>query len=323
MMRTNERRGLAKLAALTAALVLTLAGCSGQETEGGAEVTDLTVGIVPVVDHAAVFQAIEKGYFEEVGLTVNAQPAQGGAAALPAMIAGDMQVAFATYPSFLLAQQNTAPVRFVGLGVDGTEATSGVYAMPDSGIAEPGDLAGRTIAVNTLNNSGDITTRSVLQEAGVDPASVTFVELPFPDMLAAVEEGNVDAAWVVEPFQSAFIEKGLHKVIENYSGRSANIPVSGLAMTADFVDQNPTSASKFSEAIQRANADLAADPDIARDLVLEYSEVSEEVARNMQLPTWVEGPPTAEKLEIWNTLMVDQEVLDGPVDIHEMVLSSE
>ena len=43
----------------------------------------------------------------------------------------------------------------------------------------------------------------------------------------------------------------------------------------------------------------------------------------MQLPTWVEGPPTAEKLEIWNTLMVDQEVLDGPVDIHEMVLSSE
>ena len=163
--------------------------------------------------------------------------------------------------------------------------------MPDSGIAEPGDLAGRTIAVNTPNNSGDITTRSVLQEAGVDPASVTFVELPFPDMLAAVEEGNVDAAWVVEPFQSAFIEKGLHKVIENYSGRSANIPVSGLAMTADFVDQNPTSASKFSEAIQRANADLAADPDIARDLVLEYSEVSEEVARNMQLPTWVKGPP--------------------------------
>lgn len=323
------RRRLTGVAAVVALATLVTA-CSGADDSapsgsgndaGGLEVTELTVGIVPVVDHAAVFQAIEAGYFEEVGLTVTAQPAQGGAAALPAMLAGDLQVAFATYPSFLLAQQNAAPVTIVGLGVQGTEDTAGVYVNPDSDIQTIEDLEGATIAVNTLNNTGDITIKALLEEAGVDPASVQFIELPFPDMLAAVQGGNVDAAWVVEPFQSSLLAADMRRVTPSYTGPTAGIPVSGLAMTTEFVTQNPNTAAAFAEAIQRANADLVANPDLARDLVLTYSEVPEAVAQSMSLPEWTEDLPSAEHLEIWNELMVQTGVLSEPVDLSQMLLS--
>ena len=74
-----------------------------------------------------MFIAIAEGFFEDEGLDVTAQPAQGGAAAVPAMIAGDMQAAFATYPSFLLAQSGGIGINIVAEGVRGNEESNGVW----------------------------------------------------------------------------------------------------------------------------------------------------------------------------------------------------
>lgn len=314
-------------AAAAAALTLTIAACgnsgtAGQAAGGGTgapETTELTIGFTPVADQAALIIAVNEGYFTEEGLTVTPQPAQGGAAAVPAMVAGDLQGVFGTYPSFLLAQQNATEMRIVGLGVSGSENFAGVFAKADSGITSPADLVGKKLAVNTLNNTGDLTVKSVLRENGVDPAQVEFLEIPFPEMAAALERGNVDAAWAVEPFQTALLEAGNTKVFSNFSGRTATIPLAGVAMTADFVEQNPNTTAAFARALERANAELAADPDKVRPVVPTYSRTTEEVANKIQLPVWEAGYPTVEKLQLWNDVMVDEGALDEPVDLATMV----
>lgn len=330
---TTRRRRLTGAIALAAAATLGLAACSSGEAseppapaaegEGGApETTELLIGIVPVIDHASVFLAIEQGFFEDEGLDVSAQPAQGGAAAVPAMIAGEMQGAFATYPSFLLAEASGVGMDIVAMGVNGTVDTGAVFVAGDSEIQSIEDLEGQTIAVNTLNNTGDLTIKTHLEAAGVDPSSVEFIELAFPDMGPTLASGGVDAVWAVEPFYSGLEGAGNRVVFSTYEGPTAGVPVSGIGMTREFVEANPNTVSAFQRAIQQANAMLAEDPELARELVTTYSQTTPESAANMNLPEWVEGPPTVDQLQIWNELMVDMGSLSEPVDLSTMVIDS-
>ncbi|MBK0418894.1 ABC transporter substrate-binding protein [Leucobacter sp. CSA1] len=323
----HTRTGRVIAAASAVALMTGLAACSSDgggddapAADGGApETSELLVGIVPVIDHASVFVAIDQGFFEEEGLDVTAQPAQGGAAAVPAMISGEMQAAFATYPSFLLSENSGIGIDIVAEGVRGTEETAGVYVAPDSDIDAIADLEGKKIAVNTLNNTGDLTIKTLLDDAGVDPDSVEFIELAFPDMVPTLSSGGVDAAWLVEPFQTGGLEAGMKKVFSTYEGPTEGIPVSGVGMTREFVEKNPNTVAAFSRALAKANDLLAEDPSLAVDLLPTYSEVSEEVASKLQLPQWTAGGPDAEEISRWNQLMEDQGVLSAPVDVESMV----
>ncbi|MGW6173463.1 ABC transporter substrate-binding protein [Arthrobacter sp. NPDC055138] len=317
--------------AAASALALSLAACSGGNAaapadgapapagDGQPETTELLVGITPVADQASVFIAIDEGFFEDEGLEVTAQPAQGGAAAVPAMIAGDMQAAFATYPSFLLAQSGGVGINIVAEGVRGNEESNGVYVKADSGINSIEDLEGKKVAVNTLKNTGELTIKVLMEEAGMDVSKVEFLELPFPDMVPTLQSGGVDAVWLVEPFQTAANEAGAKKLFANFSGPTAGVPLSGLGMTADFVKANPNTTAAFIRALEKANALLAENPDAAREIVPTYSKTTPELAAKIKLPEWVAGSASAENLEVWNEIMVGQGAIPAPVDLDEMV----
>ena len=311
--------------------VFALASCAGTAAEpGGAdapndgtlEVVDLKVGIVPVVDMAGIFRAIDGGYFKDEGLNVTVQPAASGGTLGTALLSGDLQASSSTWPSWFLATSNAAPLRFVGMGVSGTEDTAGVYSAPESGITKPADLEGKTVAVNSLKNSGELTIRAVLEGEGVDSSAVSFTELPFPDMIGAVTQGSVDAVWVVEPFTTAAINAGLSRVLSSYSGPAKDIPVSGMAMLDSFVKKNPNTAAAFARALERGNADLAADPALAREILLkEPFNQAPAVVETMSLPAWTAGFPSEDKLEIWNELMMKFDLLSSPVDLKSVTFA--
>lgn len=326
-MRTPASRRHVLGVVTSAAVLATLAACGGADADAAAkpdgklETTQLKVGIVPVIDHAAVFVAKEQGFFKEEGLTVETQAVQGGAAAVPALMSGDLQAAFATYPSFLLAESQNLGVTIVAEGVRATEGTGGVYVAANSPIQDAAGLAGKTIAVNTLNNTGDITIKAVLKEQGVDPGKVKFIELPFPDMKPALEKGSVDAAWLVEPFRTAVAGSGGRMVLKSYGGVADGIPVSGLGMSDAFVAKNPDTVAAFARAIEKANAFIAQDPERARQIVTTYSKTTAEQAAAMELPKWTAGAPDVEQLARWNDLMVQTGALTKAVDVKSMVLA--
>jgi NitT/TauT family transport system substrate-binding protein len=96
------------LLTLTAALGLLLtAACGGGDeaaepapgvTAGGGstELMPVTVGVIPILDVAPAYLCQEQGIFEENGLDVTLEPAQGGATIVPAVLAGQQQSASAT-----------------------------------------------------------------------------------------------------------------------------------------------------------------------------------------------------------------------------------
>lgn len=109
------------------------------------------------------------------------------------------------------------------------------------------------------------------------------------------------------------------KLFSNFSGRTATAPLAGIGMTEKFVNENPDTVAAFARAVEKANAELAQDPESVRELVPTYTQTSAEVAAKMTLPKWEPGYPTVEKLQVWNDVMVDMGSLSAPVDLEEMV----
>ena len=227
-------------------------GTDAGEPAGEPEKADIKLGIIPIADVAPVFIGIEQGFFEEEGLTVSTEFAQGGAASIPSVVSGDIDFAFGAYPSFFSAVQEGLPLLISTEANRAAPLFGGLYALPDSGIATPADLEGKTIAVNTLNNLVQLAVEAQLVDAGLTLDDVTLVEIPFPDMVAALERGDVDVIAVVEPF-GTIAKNTLDAVlvIDMFAGRIEGFPVAGFYVTESFAADNPNTVAAFNRALAK------------------------------------------------------------------------
>lgn len=304
-----------------AALTLGLAGCTGADTTepdtdstaaggGELELTELTVGLIPVADYGAVFLAGELGYFEEEGLTVETQVQPNAASIVPGVLNGQLSVGTAAMPPLISAVAEGVPIKAIANAAvvpDSADLdSSAILAKADSGIADAADLAGKTIAVNALNAIADLTTRQAIANAGADPASATFVAMPFPDMAAAVERGDVDAAFVVEPFRTSGVNTGL--VIVNtpfYDALGGGTSFSGYFASDQLIAEAPNTIAAFVRAIDKATEAAAADPDLIRGVLVSTGGVDQAVADVVNLPGYSPGFNDAD-VETLVSVMVEQ-----------------
>jgi NitT/TauT family transport system substrate-binding protein len=127
----------------------------------------------------------------------------------------------------------------------------------------------------------ELTTRAALEENDVDPDSVQFVELPPPDMLAALAVGNVDAVWLAEPFVTIAGSKGYVEVLDVFSGSTEDLPVAGWGTTSQFAAENPNTVAAFTRAMDAAMKMVDEDPSLVAKIVPTYTQLTPEVAAQL------------------------------------------
>jgi NitT/TauT family transport system substrate-binding protein len=291
-------------------------------TIGELEQTDITLGLIPIADVAPVFIALERGIFEDYGLNVTTEFAAGGAAAIPALQSGDIDLAFGGYPSAVSAIQAGLPLLISSEGVRSGPLFAGLYSLPDSGIATPADLEGATIAVNTLDNIVQMAVEAHLVDAGLTLEDVTLVEIPFPDMVAALETGNVDVIAVVEPFGTiARTTLDATLIVDMFSARLADFPVAGWFVTADWAAENPNTLAAWNAAFAEAT-DIAVNEEGALAAIVQtYTTATPELAEALNYPNMVAGID-AEYLQIIPDFMLEQGLIDEPVSISEYIIDN-
>lgn len=319
-----------KVAALMAAPLLLTVACGGSDEEtsgsgtdaGGGEVEQVTVGVIPIVDVAPVYLGDQQGFFEECGLDLTLETGQGGAAIVPAVVSGESQFGFSNVTSLLLAASEGLPLQVVANGVTSTGEQGAdfgaVMASPDSGITGAADLAGRTVAVNTLNNIGTTTVRESVRAAGGDPDSIQFVELPFPDMGAALEQGNVDAIWVVEPFVALATSNGAQVVASNFVDTADDLTVAAYFTSQQYAQENPEAVECFSSAMEQSLEYAQENPDAVREILGEYTQIDPAIAEAMTMPAW----PTEinrDSVETLSDLALEDGLLDEAPDLDALL----
>ncbi|HEU4513681.1 MAG TPA: ABC transporter substrate-binding protein [Nocardioidaceae bacterium] len=290
-----RRVGIAALKAAAIVTVLaTTAACGSDSGEGGGsaegELQKVTVGIIPIVDVAPIYLGDEQGFFEERGIDLTLEAGQGGAAIVPGVMSGQFQFGFSNVTSLMLARGEGLPLKIVAPGNSSTgkegEDFSAVVVAGDSDIQSAKDLSGKTVAVNTLNNIGDTTVRESIRKDGGNPDDVQFVELAFPDMPAAVASGNVDAAWVVEPFVAISEDQGHRVVAWNLVDTAPELMIAGYFTSEELIDSDPELVESFVDAITESLEYAEAHPDEARAIVQTYTEIDDELIEKVTLPKW-------------------------------------
>lgn len=286
------------LGAVVAASALFLAACgSGTETPGsgtsaGGGTTAIKVGVIPIVDVAPIYLGKQKGFFRDAGLDLTLETAQGGAAIVPGVVSGQYQFGFSNTISLLLASSKGLPLKVVSNGVaassDPAKDFGGIVVKADSPIKTPADLAGKKIAVNTLNNIQTTTINELVRAAGGDPSGITYVELAFPDIAPAIAKGDVDAGQVVEPFLTIAKNQGDRFVASNYAGVVPELTVAMYFTSSSYAQSNPKITEAFTTAMKKSLAYAAEHPDEARAVLGTYTKIDPKVSAAVTLPGWPE-----------------------------------
>ncbi len=253
----------------------------------------LKVGYIPVGDCLQLYVAEAEGYFKAEGLDVAAAPMKGGAVIAPAVEGGELAIGWSNTVSIILAHAKGFDFAFLAPGVEGVAGTHDVHALlvpANSPVQSVKDLAGKTVAVNTLGNINEAAVRALADKAGIAPDSIRLVEVPFPDMAAALARGSADAALVLEPFVTDATTRGLARVLDPSPHAPFGSPylIGGWFAKKAWIKDHPAEAAAFARAVVKASAFIAAQPDKARDILAERTKLSPELAKKIVLPRFPE-----------------------------------
>lgn len=283
------------LSVVAISVLLTGVAACGSSDEPGASDTEgqlrtVDVGVIPIVDVAPIHLGLEKGFFEEEGLDLQLQALRGGEATVPAVISGSVDIGFSNLTSLLIARDKGLPLQLVAAGNASTgvqgEDFGGIIVAQDSPIQSVKDLEGKTVSVNSLQNIADTTLGASMKKAGGDSDLIEYVEVGFPDVPAAISNGQVDASWVVEPFLTIAKNQGARVLTSNLVDTAPDLMMSAYFTSDSLAESDPELIDSFTAAMKKSLEYADSHPDEARAAVLTYTEIDPEVAQQLTLPRW-------------------------------------
>jgi NitT/TauT family transport system substrate-binding protein len=273
---------LALLLVLTSALLARSASAQQQ-------LIPLEVQGAPFDLNGPLFYAQDLGYFKKAGLDVHIQNSQvtvEGAAA--AILGGTINVASANTATIAQAHLRGIDFRFfapAGLFTATARPTEVVVVAADSPVHTAADLNGKTLAVAGIKGMLQIATIAWADKHGGDGKSMHFIEIPFPQMDAALAQHRIDAGVLTEPFATA--AGGDTRVIGSAEdGVAPAFMTLGWFSTAAWLNANPDTAKRFIGAIREAAIWGNAHHKESADILSKYSKMSLAVVDAMGRSTY-------------------------------------
>lgn len=318
----TDATGAAGTTGTTAAAGTTAGSATDATTAAAGDLVTANVGVLPITDVAPMFLATQRGFFADHGLSIKHTFAAGGAVILPSVESGEFDIGYSNIVSLLLLQSRGASFKILaggGLTATGDEPDySEMIVLNDSPLQSMADVSGKRVAINTLKNALEIVVRESITLAGGDHESVQFVEVPFPDMAAALESGQVDAIQYNEPFQTILLESGTARSI----GKPFVDAAPGEILAFYFAKADNASsdiATGFRDAMAEVNALAAESPDEVRAVLPEYTEIDPAIIEKLVMPSYVADSVRASSVQRYAELMTTYALVDEMPDYEALL----
>jgi NitT/TauT family transport system substrate-binding protein len=253
----DSSSGATTAAPATTAGTTTTAG--GATTTSGEKVT-LRLGYFPNITHSTALVGVGNGIFEEKlgdNVELETQTFNAGPAAVEALFAGAID---ATYigpnPAInAFAQSNGEAVRIISGATSG-----GAFLVTKPDITSVEQLKGKKIATPQLGNTQDVALRAWLKEQGytTDTAGggdVSVVPQDNAQTLQTFIDGQIDGAWLPEPWASRLILEGGAKVFldERELWPEGKYVTTHLIVATKFLEDHPDVVKRLLEGQVAAN----------------------------------------------------------------------
>lgn len=279
---TLSRRRVLKTAAAAVALTAAHGGVLAQSK------VKMRIGYWPVASGIPFFAAVEKGYFREAGLDVEAVKFASPQQVVEAMLAGRIDGSANGTASGALGIGEQAQPGL--LKIFCTNPTNKEFVLDEVLVAKDApyqrvaDLAGKRVATGP-GVQNVVIAKTILQRAGATGATV--VELPIGQHVAAIAAGQVDGAYTLEPTGTVGRLNGTTRAVEvgvvaRYILGDEMAPWHGGAasLSTEFLRKHPDVAKTYMDAYRRGVQLVKQKSDEARPFLKGY--------------TAIEGPLTSE-----------------------------
>ena len=221
--------------------------------------------------------------------------------------AGDITTALASgdVPIGVLGSTGTAAAATRGVDLqlfwilDNIGQSEALVARDGSGIETPADLKGKKVAVPFVSTSHFHLLVGMNKVWNVDPREVEILNLKPPQIVAAWQRGDIDAAYVWPPALSE-IQKTGKTISDSEVIGAASVPTfDGLVVDKAWATENPKLMEAFTKVLAKAYADYNADK-------AAWTEESEQVQGIVKL-IGGDGPSTVEALRLLSFPNADEQ----------------
>ncbi len=241
--------------------VIFLAIALGIASEIGNESSEITlrVAFFPNIGHAIPIVGMEKGTFEEnLGNTTSLVPKlfDSGPQVIESMFAKSIDLGYVgPGPAIngFLKSENHDIVILSGAASGGAS----FIVHPNSQINSVADFDGKKIAAPQIGNTQDVSLRNYLSENELKPyekgGSVVVLNIPNPDIYTLFTKGEIDAAWVPEPWATILVQDldGKRLFYEEELWPEEKFASVLLIGRQEYVETNPEVVSKWLESHEK------------------------------------------------------------------------
>lgn len=316
-------RRFIQFSAAAAVVSLLAAGCAdanGSAAPGSVEKSNLTVAMVPADDTAGWYIAQQQGLFAKQGLHVTIEPAISSETAIQQQLAGKYDVTDGNYVSYIQAvAQDHADLEIFAAGSIMEPGCQEVVVPAGSPIKSVAGLKGKTIGVNVPKNIGTLLVSALLRDNGMSVQEVHFKYIAFPLMAKALQDHQIDAAWLPEPFVTGAEEQiGAEPLADLDSGASQSLPISGYVVTKAWAHKYPRTLAALRRALVQAQRIADTKPSAVEMAMARYSGVSKTAAAVMAEPDFPLDTDTVLIQRVAN-LMQQFGLLHNHYDVKSMI----
>jgi NitT/TauT family transport system substrate-binding protein len=304
-----------------------LAGCGSNQGGGsasaGVEVPEVRLGVLGVPDEAPLHIAQREGIFQKYGLRPQMVESKLTGDNRFDLEKGNEDIHFDSWVTIFLNMADGADWVLVGEAFQAATNTAVLVATPRSRLKSVRDLKGTRIAANNTRGLGVLLINALLGTNGLTPADVRIVETPFDKIGAAVQRGDAESGWLIEPFLTvAELESGAVPFIDTATGPTLELPQSGYVCARSFAERNPGTIRAFQQALIEAQV-RAQDRSALERVWVDYlrnAGVTSTVASLMNVGTYPSSLRAIRPQRVAD-LMLSQGMLTEPINVGDRILT--
>jgi ABC-type nitrate/sulfonate/bicarbonate transport system substrate-binding protein len=273
--KTRGSRWWRRLA--VAGLLLLAGGALAGQTPACAQ-EQISVAYQPIVN-GPLWIARHEGYFDKIGLQVNFIKFTSGPAQFAALQGGRVNLAWGGIGPFMLARANGANIVWIAT-VQNYNPLEELVVPKASPITKVSQLRGKKVGL-VVGSDADFGMQHALKQAAMQPSDLTILNMQPPAQVAALLNGDIDAAFTWSPFLNQILDRGGQSIFSNGS-----LPVGpaflGWAGQKEWLDAHKTALSKLFRGWDMGYEKMLQSPELAAKYSVEYAGMTLDQANAMQ-----------------------------------------
>ena len=283
-----------------ASLVLSACGSGSAKPTGGKAAStastastavataNVTMAIPAVTTAGAVLVAQQEGFFQKEHLAVSTQTIANITLLPAALLKGQYDISISTATNLISARAaNLQLVAVAGNTVNTTASSTStvLVAKTSSGITSLKDLSGKRIGVDAPTGNVNIAVEYKLKQLGVTGAQ--YVTMAYPNMLAELNAGQVDAVEAALPYSAQFAGPAY----KSLGAPFLFLPVPNLSAiwiaSQSWASAHVAVVARFRSALAMAGAFILAHRSVFDDAVAKLTGLSPASIATQALPVFV------------------------------------